>query len=149
MLAWCIIRLPCVKGAPPKAVRDCLLFETGDTKRKSVLTVWVALLQRFCKAQTDTPLFFAPFVSKKSSQKKRRWGHFARPASDKACAALTRAHWRGGSYGSPCERTSKLHQPTLIGATFSEIVDVFEAQSLQMLLGCVEIRRHLRDYMGV
>ena len=72
MLAWCIIRLPCVKGAPPQAVRDCLLFETGDTKRKSVLTVWVALLQRFCKAQTDTPLFFDTKGAKKSSQKKRR-----------------------------------------------------------------------------
>ena len=108
MLAWCIIRLPCVKGAPPKAVRDCLLFETGDTKRKSVLTVWVALLQRFCKAQTDTPLFFDTKGAKKSSQKKRRLERFARPASDKAYAALTRAHWRGGSYGLRCEHTAKL-----------------------------------------
>ena len=71
MLAWGLIRLPCVKGAPPKAVRDCLLFETGDTKRKSVLTVWAALLQRFCKAQTDTPLFFDTKGANEKGTRKR------------------------------------------------------------------------------
>ena len=87
---------------------ELFLFVPLVSKRKSVLMVWVALLQRFCKAQTDTPLFFYTKGAKKSSQKKRRLGRFARPASDKAYAALTRAHWRGGSYGLQCEHSAKL-----------------------------------------
>ena len=87
---------------------ELFLFVPLVSKRKSGLTVWMALLQRFCKAQTDTPLSFDTKGAKESSQRKRRLGHFARPASDKAYAALTRAHWRGGSYGLQCEHTAKL-----------------------------------------
>ena len=89
------------------ACDSIFIFVPLVSKRKSGLTVWMALLQRFCKAYTCTPLFFDTKGAKKSSQKKRRLGHFARPASDKAYAALTRAHWRGGSYGLQCEHAAK------------------------------------------
>ena len=56
----------------------CELFVPLVSKRKSGLTVWVALLQRFCKAQTDTPLSFDTKGAKESSQRKRRLGRFAR-----------------------------------------------------------------------
>ena len=81
------------------ACDSIFIFVPLVSKRKSVLTVWVALLQRFCKAQTDTPLSFDTKGAKESSQRKRRLDISLVATSDKACAALTRAHWRGGSYG--------------------------------------------------
>ena len=57
---------------------ELFLFVPLVSKRKSGLTVWVALLQRFCKAQTDTPLSFDTKGAKESSQRKRRLKSFAR-----------------------------------------------------------------------
>ena len=93
---------------------ELFLFVPLVSKRKSVLTVWVALLQQFCKAQTDTPLFFDTKGANEKGNRKRfykrnaAWDISLVATSDKAYAALTRAHWRGGSYGLRCEHTAKL-----------------------------------------
>ena len=50
---------------------ELFLFVPLVSKRKSVLTVWVALLQRFCKAQTDTPLFFDTKGANEKGNRKR------------------------------------------------------------------------------
>ena len=60
------------------ACDSIFIFVPLVSKRKSVLTVWVALLQRFCKAQTDTPLSFDTKGAKESSQRKHRLERFAR-----------------------------------------------------------------------
>ena len=100
------------KGSSAEGGEGLFFFETKGTK--SVLTVWVALLQRFCKAQTDTPLFFDTKGANEKGNRKRfykrnaAWDISLVATSDKAYAALTRAHWRGGSYGLQCEHTAKL-----------------------------------------
>ncbi|MBQ7294447.1 MAG: hypothetical protein IJW79_12000, partial [Clostridia bacterium] len=45
--------------------------------------------------------FLKPQSQKEKVRKKKNavWGVSLTAVSDKACAALTRTHWRGGSYG--------------------------------------------------
>jgi hypothetical protein len=47
-------------------------------------------------------------AQRKAPKRNAAWGVSLVATSDKAYAALTRAHWRGGSYGLPCEHTDKL-----------------------------------------
>ena len=115
---------------------ELFLFVPLVSKRKSGLTVWVALLQRFCKAQTDTPLSFDTKGAKESSQRKRRLERFARCDERQGLASpLTCAHWRGGSYGLQCEhralnyslaefynRHPKYISKTLMSAGFTPLI---------------------------
>ena len=54
--------------------------------------------------------FLKPKAQKEKVRKKKNavGGVSLVATSDKAYAALTRAHWRGGSYGLQCEHTAKL-----------------------------------------
>ncbi|MBQ7294475.1 MAG: hypothetical protein IJW79_12140 [Clostridia bacterium] len=73
-------------------------------------------LQNRCKPteiKLSKPLvhffFLKPKAQKEKVPKKKNavWGVSLTAVSDKACAALTRTHWRGGSYGGECEHTPR------------------------------------------